>query len=92
MSRGDLLKVFLRADEDIRQEIEQDVLAGTLRLDPASISVGVHDGQVEIGGSLPFKGMLPVLEHMCGAVDGVISVSTHLAYTVKDPRKEGSSS
>ncbi|MEV5133380.1 CBS domain-containing protein [[Kitasatospora] papulosa] len=91
VSRGDLLKVFLRADKDIRQEIEQDVLAGTLRLDPASISVGVHDGQVELGGTLPFEGMLPALEHMCGAVDGVVSVSTHLAHTVEDLRKEGSS-
>ncbi|MFF0073199.1 CBS domain-containing protein [Streptomyces sp. NPDC005494] len=90
VSRGDLLKVFLRADEDIRQEIEQDVLTGTLRLDPASIRVGVHDGQVELGGTLPFKGILPALEHMCGAVDGVVSVTTHLAYAADDTRKEES--
>ncbi|MEU0137164.1 CBS domain-containing protein [Streptomyces sp. NPDC006296] len=92
VSRGDLLKVFLRADEDIRREIEEEVLAGTLRLDPGPISVGVRDGQVELGGTLPFRGMLPALEHMCGAVDGVVSVSAHLSYAVDDTPGEQASS
>jgi CBS domain-containing protein len=35
VSRGDLLAVFTRRDEDIRDEIVDDVIARTLLLDPA---------------------------------------------------------
>ncbi|GAA2961720.1 MULTISPECIES: CBS domain-containing protein [Streptomycetaceae] len=92
VSRGDLLGIFLREDEDIRREIVQDVVAGTLRLDPAPIGVTVRDGRVELSGILPFRGMIPALERMCATVDGVVSVSAHLTYGADDTVPGGTSS
>ncbi|MEX0172087.1 CBS domain-containing protein [Streptomyces sp. LMG1-1-1.1] len=90
VSRRDLLGVFLRADADIRREITEDVLAGTLGLDPAGLVVEVRDGRVELGGSVPDKAVIPAIERMCVTVDGVVSVSrTRLTYDEDDDSPGG---
>ncbi|MFF3396037.1 CBS domain-containing protein [Streptomyces sp. NPDC002669] len=76
ISRRDLMRIFLREDDDIRSEIVDDVLVGALRLDPALLSVEVSGGRVELGGKLPSRGMIPAVERMCATVDGVVSVSS----------------
>ncbi|MFE7411699.1 CBS domain-containing protein [Streptomyces laurentii] len=75
VSRRDLLRIFLREDADIRREITEDILGGTLGLDPAALSVEVSNGRVELGGHVPYRGTIPVIERMCATVDGVVSVS-----------------
>lgn len=84
VSRRDLLGIFLRDDGDIRREIAEDVLGDTLRLDPAALTVEVRSGRVELGGRLPFRGMIPAIERMCATVDGVVSVSTRISYDKDD--------
>ncbi|WP_406080064.1 CBS domain-containing protein [Streptomyces zaomyceticus] len=90
VSRRDLLAIYLREDDDIRREIVEDVLGDTLRLEPTALAVEVHDGRVELGGKLPFRGMAPAIERMCATVDGVVSVSrTRLTYDVDDTERGG---
>ncbi|MDV9186748.1 CBS domain-containing protein [Streptomyces sp. SR27] len=90
VSRRDLLAVYLREDDDIRREIVEDVLGDTLRLEATALAVEVHDGRVELGGKLPFRGMAPAIERMCATVDGVVSVSrTRLTYDVDDTERGG---
>ncbi|MEU6944410.1 CBS domain-containing protein [Streptomyces sp. NPDC046316] len=90
VSRRDLLGIFLRQDDDIRREIVEDVLGDTLRLDPASLTVDVRDGQVDLTGKLRFRGMIPAVERMCATVDGVVSVSsTRLTYGIDDTEQGG---
>ncbi|MFD8971368.1 MULTISPECIES: CBS domain-containing protein [Streptomyces] len=90
VSRRDLLGIFLREDDDIRREVVEDVLGDTLRLEPTALAVEVHDGRVELGGRVPFRGMLPAIERMCAMVDGVVSVScTRLTYDVDDTERGG---
>lgn len=76
VSRADLLAIFLRDDEDIRTEIVDDVLAGTLRFDPSALTVDVRDGRVELVGTLPDRRSVSAVERLCTTVDGVVSVST----------------
>lgn len=90
VSRRDLLAVYLREDDDIRREIVEDVLGDTLRLEPTSLAVEVHDGRVELSGRLPSRGMVPAVERMCATVDGVVSVSsTRLTCDVDDTEQGG---
>ncbi|MEV6329925.1 CBS domain-containing protein [Streptomyces sp. NPDC051909] len=85
VSRRDLLGIFLRDDDDIRREIAEDVLGGTLRLGPGDVTVEVRDGRVELAGTVPYRGLIPAIERMCATVDGVVSVSrTRLAYESDD--------
>jgi CBS domain-containing protein len=79
-----LLRVFLRPDEEIRAEIINDVLAGYLGTNPALVHVEVNDGVVSLAGELERKSMLALIVPAVRAVDGVIAVEGELRYAVDD--------
>ncbi|MEU4211769.1 CBS domain-containing protein [Streptomyces sp. NPDC026206] len=84
VSRGDLLRVFLRTDRAIREEIIEDVLVRTLREPPSAVGVEVNNGQVRLSGSVRRRSLVPVLVQLCQSVDGVVSVGHHLAAEADD--------
>ncbi|MCD9876350.1 CBS domain-containing protein [Streptomyces guryensis] len=86
VSRGDLLRIFLRRDDAIRDEITVDVLRGTLGPAASEVTVEVREGQVALGGSVEAKALIPVIERLCRSVDGVVSVSGHIACRTEGSR------
>ncbi|MFD9966807.1 CBS domain-containing protein [Streptomyces sp. NPDC059011] len=84
VSRGDLLRIFLRRDDAIREEITREVLEQTLGLAPSEVSVDVREGRVTLDGSVEFRSLAPIVERLCRSVDGVVSVATHLTYRTDD--------
>ncbi|MFS7873395.1 CBS domain-containing protein [Streptomyces asiaticus] len=84
ISRGDLLRVFLRHDDAIRDEIERDLLRRTLRLAPSAMTVDVREGEVTLDGSVEARSLVPVIVRLCRGVDGVVSVTEHIAYDTDD--------
>lgn len=85
VSRGDLLRIFLRRDEAIREEISRDVFARTLHLAPADLTVTVTDGRVALNGTVQNESLVPVVEQLCLGVDGVVSVSTDITSAADGP-------
>ncbi|MER6779079.1 MULTISPECIES: CBS domain-containing protein [unclassified Streptomyces] len=84
VSRRDLLRIFLRDDEDIRHEIMADVLDLSLRQSPEAVTVEVAQGRVELHGTVDFRSLVPLIERLCRTVDGVVSVTQHLGYAIDD--------
>ncbi|WP_405015785.1 CBS domain-containing protein [Kitasatospora sp. NBC_00070] len=80
VSRSDLLRVFLRHDRAIREEIQGEVLARTMGIPAGAIEVLVHEGEVTLRGTVEYRSLLPVVERLCRGVDGVIAVTSHLGY------------
>ncbi|MFJ7297381.1 CBS domain-containing protein [Streptomyces collinus] len=78
VSRGDLLRVFLRRDDALRDEIAGDVLVRTLGLAPSDVAVDVRDGRVTLKGQVETEEIIPVIERLCRGVDGVVSVDSAL--------------
>jgi CBS-domain-containing membrane protein len=74
VSRGDLLRVFLRTDRAIRTEIIEEALVKALGLAPSSVQVDVTHGHVVLSGRLPDRVSAPLLEEHCRSVDGVVAV------------------
>ncbi|WP_055586613.1 CBS domain-containing protein [Peterkaempfera griseoplana] len=89
VSRTDLLRVFLRSDTAIREEIVDDVLQETLWLDTRDIAVEVEDGVVTLRGGVENKSMIPLLARLCWSVDGVVAVHTALDYRLDDMAGHG---
>ncbi|MGW0885483.1 CBS domain-containing protein [Streptomyces sp. NPDC002671] len=87
VSRGDLLRVFLRRDDAIREEITGDVLRRTMGLEPSDVTVEVRDGRVALGGSVEYRSLIPVIEQLCRGVDGVVSVAADIAHRTDDARR-----
>jgi CBS domain-containing protein len=84
VSRSDLLRVFLRHDSAIREEIRREVLGHTLYLAPYAVQVEVVDGVVTLRGELERRSLLPILLRLCHSVDGVVAVHDHLRCVVDD--------
>lgn len=84
VARGDLLKVFLRDDADLRIEIVNRVVVGEFSLDPATIEVSVHDGVVTLSGQVEHSNLHPLLADTVRAVPGVVSVEDQLSWAVND--------
>lgn len=88
VSRRDLLKVFLRPDADIAEEVRQ-VLADVLLLDPAAITVSAHDGLVTLTGQAGRAEMAPIAARLAGEVDGVLAVADNLSAAAAVAGREG---
>ncbi|MFE6691814.1 CBS domain-containing protein [Streptomyces sp. NPDC057743] len=86
VSRTDLVHVFLRRDATILDEITTDVLARTLGLDPGTVTVEVTEGRVTLGGTVPYRSLIPIALRLCQGVDGVVDVTNHLGFDVDDAK------
>ncbi|MER6983701.1 CBS domain-containing protein [Streptomyces carpinensis] len=78
VSRGDLLKVFLRPDDDIAEEVDREVLASLFPAPIEPIHVEVRDGVVTLTGRVRDTSMVPVAARLVRAVEGVVDVECHL--------------
>lgn len=86
ITRSDVLKVFLREDEQIRREIVEYVIEGLMTLDPRPLTVEVTDGAVRLAGTVRRRTDASVLPSLCRTVDGVVSVESRLEYSYDDER------
>lgn len=84
ISRADLLKTFLRSDEEIRREVIGDVLVRLLWADPERFDVQVQDGIVTLSGELEQRSQIPVAVQLTQRVDGVVDVVNQLTYALDD--------
>ncbi|MFJ8632418.1 CBS domain-containing protein [Streptomyces sp. NPDC093568] len=84
ISRADLLRVFLRGDRAIREEITGDVLIRTLGIEPDAVTAHVVDSRVTLRGLVERRSTIPVAVRLCRSVDGVVEVTEDLQYRVDD--------
>jgi len=84
VSRGDLLKPFLRSDEAIRQAVVQDILRDGMCGNPQSVDVRVQDGVVTLDGEMENEFVARDTARLVGDLDGVVSVVDRLRYRITD--------
>ncbi|HXZ70247.1 MAG TPA: CBS domain-containing protein [Streptosporangiaceae bacterium] len=77
VSRRDLMKVFLRPDEEITAEVS-DVLGQILLDDAGQVVVSVLDGVVTLRGALDGEDLIRVAAGLASQVAGVVSVANML--------------
>ncbi|WP_369386789.1 CBS domain-containing protein [Streptomyces sp. CG1] len=86
VSRSDLLKVFLRHDEDIAEEVRREVVVRLFGPYTATLRVEVHDGVVTLAGRVCETALIPLAARLARAVPGVVDV--HCALTGPPRRPE----
>ncbi|CAG7613916.1 CBS domain-containing protein [Actinacidiphila bryophytorum] len=74
VSRGDLLKVFLRADEDLAEEVRREIVGYLFPGEPSPVRVQVTDGAVTLSGSVTDTARVPVASQLVRSVEGVVDV------------------
>jgi CBS domain-containing protein len=79
VSRADLLKVFLRDDEDIAEQVRREVVSYLFPAPPSAVRVEVRDGVVTLSGRIRDTSLVPVAARLVRAVEGVVDVTFDLS-------------
>ncbi len=84
VSRADVLKVFLRSDQEIRFELLDDIAGRMLRLPADQLEVEVDGGVVTLTGTLERRSRAVALVELAALVDGVVAVRDQLTFEHDD--------
>jgi len=84
VSRSDLLQVFLRTDQELRDEVLSTIIPSLLMPAPEGVRVLVHWNVVTLSGEVDRKTDLDILTRMTREVDGVVDVVNRLRYSWDD--------
>ncbi|MEU2773380.1 CBS domain-containing protein [Streptomyces sp. NPDC007162] len=79
VSRADLLKVFLRDDEEIAEEVRREIVSYLFPAPDSVLRVNVHDGVVTLAGRVRDTSLVPVGARLVRAVEGVVDVEFDLS-------------
>jgi osmotically-inducible protein OsmY len=85
----ELLRVYLRSDEEIRDEIVTDILVHYLATNPALVKVTATGGVVTLAGELGQKSDISIVIRMTQAADGAVDVAGQLTFAVDDTHQPG---
>jgi CBS-domain-containing membrane protein len=84
VSRRDLLRIHMRSDQEIRDDIVENVLRRALWIDPVSVEIDVVDGKVMAGGRVERKSTAGLILRLVADVPGVVTVIDRLAWDYDD--------
>ena len=79
VSRRDLLRMHMRPDQEIRDDIVENVLQRALWIDPVCVEIDVIDGRVAVAGRLERKSTAGLVVRLIADVPGVVAVVDRLA-------------
>jgi CBS domain-containing protein len=84
LTRADLVRAYLRPDDELRQFIEQEVLRDTMWLEPDEVRLSVDEGVVTLEGRVDRRSTSMILAKLVGQVDGVVGVEDKLTWDLDD--------
>ena len=87
ISRADVMAAFARPDDELKLEVESEIIERIMRLDPSAISVVVTDGFVTLSGTVETKSESRLIAELAVRVEGVVGVDSKLMYTHDDTRR-----
>ena len=84
VTRADLVRAYLRTDEELARTIREDVLLRILWLDPAAFEVHVVDGEATVRGHVERRSTARIVEETIAMVPGVVSLTADVRWTLDD--------
>jgi CBS domain-containing protein len=84
VSRSDLLQVFLRSEDELRDEIASSLIPSILTDLPELVNVAVRWNVVTLSGEVDRKSDAEILTRLIRELDGVVEVVDRLTYRWDD--------
>ncbi len=78
VSRADLLKVFLRSDDELAAEVRREVVDRLFPVSHREVRVEVTHGVVTLAGRVRDTRLIPAAARLAQAVEGVVGVTCRL--------------
>jgi CBS domain-containing protein len=91
VTRADLVRAYVRSDDELAATIRDEVLLRILWLDPAQFTVLVKDGVASIAGRVERRSTAEMIERAMSMVPGIVDVQPDLTWSMDDSREEPSS-
>lgn len=86
VTRADVVRAYMRRDEEALRAIREDVVRDTMWLDPDELTVEVREGTARIAGRVDRRSTAMILEKLIGLVDGVDRAENQLVWDFDDRR------
>jgi CBS domain-containing protein len=84
VTRADLVRAYLRTDEELVRTIREDVLLRMLWLDPDSFEISVRNGEVSIRGHAERRSTATIVPEAIAMVPGVVSLDADIGWSFDD--------
>ena len=86
VTRSDLLQVFLRTDEDVRDEVVGRIIPAVMPTQPHVVEVDVESNVITLSGEVDRRTDAEILARLARDVDGVVDVVNALTFRWDDTR------
>jgi len=84
VTRTDLVRAYLRTDEELARTIREDVLLRILWMDPSVFDVKVHNGEATVIGSVERRSTAAIIEETIKLVPGIVDAKVDVRWAVDD--------
>ncbi len=84
VTRADLVRAYVRSDEDLTTTIRSEVIRRILWLDPAGFRVEVHDGIASVEGRVERRSTAEMIERAIAFVPGIVDVRATIPWSIDD--------
>ena len=84
VTRADLVRSYVRSDEELAGTIRFEVIRQLLWLDPAAFTIEVHDGVATISGNVERRSTAEMISRMTAMVPGIIDVDASVGWRIED--------
>jgi CBS domain-containing protein len=84
VTRADLVRAFVRADDELANTIREEVLLRIMWLDPAAFRVRVARGVATIDGHVEHRSTAEAIETAIAMVPGIVGVEADITWTVEE--------
>lgn len=91
VTRADLVRAYVRSDDQLARTIRDEVLLHILWLDPTLFAVTVTDGRASIAGRVQRRSTAEMIERTVSMVPGIIDVHADVTWEADDSRVEPAS-
>lgn len=84
VARRDLLRPYLRSDDELRDDITTHVLRDSLWVDPTELEIVIDDGRVLLRGRVDRRTTAAIAVRLVQALAGVVAVDDELTWDFDD--------
>jgi CBS domain-containing protein len=84
VTRADLVRAYVRSDEELAGTIKVEVLRQLLWLDPTAFTIEVRDGVATISGSVERRSTAEMIARTIAMVPGIVDVDASIRWQLED--------
>ena len=88
ISRADLVRAYVRSDDELAETIRQDVILRILWLDPDQFTLVVKGGVASISGRVERRSTAEMIEQSVRMVPGIVDVHASVSWSMDDRKLE----